>query len=1311
MYYLVDSEHLMASIYFVFGIIILAYGLASLFISIIALTFKVGTAEINDTEDAETKMSKFIKRRNRHIRHMCRSLIGRTYHYLREIPILIIFADLIVQSTVSYKASESHISGVYSWQIFVAAFLLFEVVLRMVIYLPEILFFFTSWLNCLDLFLAIANIIIILPFVHRREVLYAWLNVFQVVRFYRCTIAIRFIRDLWMRVLLQARLILDVTIFYYVFIYLASILGCLLLQGVIPPEENGGGSMFTFQTLANSFLAMYIISTTENWTAISYNAVVFTESLFSRIFVASFFIAWFIVSNFVTLNMFIAVLSENLELSVSAKEMEQVYIFFKQELRRQSGESIEQTKHGLKYFLRFLTPRSQQPENDKAMFEKVVDMLKDSGLDNFLGSHNGTNADLSDPALIQTDGNRVTTKSDKVKLEDHKSLLSTIVSPIVKLQKRLRKGNNESYEFSSPEQYISYMRERQQEEVDQIRNDPNYNKSLRIFSVDNKLRRLCQRIVPPGYGTRLEGQTEPTIFWNIFWGFMLAATIGLIVIAVIVTPIYYKQYLTYTRMNWYVITEAAFLGVFTLELVIKLIADGFFFAPNAYLRQVWGVIDFFVWATLVANLIQEIFLRDVSSRVIRAFKALRALRLLTVNFRAQELFHSIIIVGIWKLFSAALIALSLLYPFSVWGLNLFRGKMFSCNDSGFSGPLEKCVGEFASSPFNWDVLAPRAITKSYYDFDTFGHSFLILFEIISLEGWVDVLVSAMSITGKFNQPEFRSSNFYGAFVILYNTISTIFILTLFLSVVIQNYAKSSGNAYFTDAQRMWYEIEKSIRTTRPSIRPPGLIEGTFRARLFHKFVNNHSWVHVSMFLSLVGISVVLMSEWYPLTPHARGVQWSFLTTFLVNYLIMISLKCYAFGPKQYFRRRWDLYAFVVTIFSFLLKTVGFAFDSEFYTFQILEKLFYVGMLLLMIPYSQRLGQLLKTAAASIPNMFHLLLVWAVLYFMFGIAMNQVFGMTRIGENGSTVINFRSLPNALVLLFRMSCGEGWNQIMADYTVEYPNCYVYGQDTDCGSQTYAYILFISWNIISMYIFTNLLVSLIFEQFAYLARPSEPQINRDKIRDFKAAWIVFDPTARGFIEVRDLRAFLGSLEGYFSTRIHTEPWTVRSILQDSGSVNEGKVDVPTLRKYLKGYPWQEVAMRRAKSEQFYEHAFELQDEQGRISFHSLLLLFPFYNDMGATQCLNLRDYLHYQNILKRIKERQRAEREAGLREMVKEMLRVQVLRIHRRKEEYTRQTGVPMPTLRIGFPGSSPASPRSPQGGTYMDNSTTLVDPSYD
>ena len=49
--------------------------------------------------------------------------------------------------------------------------------------------------------------------------------------------------------------------------FLAAILACVLLRGAIPIKSDGETNFIAFQHLANAFLGMYMISSTENWTS------------------------------------------------------------------------------------------------------------------------------------------------------------------------------------------------------------------------------------------------------------------------------------------------------------------------------------------------------------------------------------------------------------------------------------------------------------------------------------------------------------------------------------------------------------------------------------------------------------------------------------------------------------------------------------------------------------------------------------------------------------------------------------------------------------------------------------------------------------------------------------------------------------------------------------------------------------------------------------------------------------------------------------------------------------------------------------
>ena len=315
---------------------------------------------------------------------------------------------------------------------------------------------------------------------------------------------------------------------------------------------------------------------------------------------------------------------------------------------------------------------------------------------------------------------------------------------------------------------------------------PNYNVSLFVFGPRNPVRILCQKIVPPGRAERIEGSTPYKPVWWSFSAFIYASIVAMVLLACVTTPLYQREYYATHQINirnWFVWTDMAFAVLFTIEALIKVVADGFFFTPNAYFRSVWGFIDGIVLVTLWINVITSLYQDNSVARAVGAFKALRALRLLNISDNARDTFYAVIVLGGWKVVSTAFVSLSLLIPFAILGLNIFNGQMQSCNDINFGySNLSNCVGEWNSTPFNWSVLAPHQVSNPYYSFDNFGSSLFILFQIVSQEGWTDVMWSAMSMTGVGVQPRSFASQGNAMFFIIFNLLGAIFILTLFVSV-------------------------------------------------------------------------------------------------------------------------------------------------------------------------------------------------------------------------------------------------------------------------------------------------------------------------------------------------------------------------------------------------------------------------------------------------------------------------------------------------------------------------------------------------
>ena len=332
--------------------------------------------------------------------------------------------------------------------------------------------------------------------------------------------------------------------------------------------------------------------------------------------------------------------------------------------------------------------------------------------------------------------------------------------------------------------------ERRAQKADFIRNHPSYDKTFWVFSQKNIVRQWCQKLVEPAGGERIFGQPHSRLAHPIFQLLILCTVIAGIVVESIATPVYRREY--YARMglirgSWFDIAEASLGLALFLDFLVKVMADGLSFTPNAYLRSIWNIFDFFVLIGLIVNIGTGLVFVGGLSRLTRSLKALRVLRLITLIEKMRTTFQSLIISGTLRILDAAVLAILYMIPFAVWGLNIFAGRMGSCNDDSVAG-LSACVGEFDQNaaavsnafPFPVPRVWANPSPSTSFSFDSFRASLLILFEIVSLEGWIDVMQVATSITGPDQQPQINSAQFNAFFFIIYILLGGVIIFTLFV---------------------------------------------------------------------------------------------------------------------------------------------------------------------------------------------------------------------------------------------------------------------------------------------------------------------------------------------------------------------------------------------------------------------------------------------------------------------------------------------------------------------------------------------------
>ncbi|KAL8704743.1 MAG: hypothetical protein Q9201_002127 [Fulgogasparrea decipioides] len=1241
LYYTTDSDWLASALFFAFGIVIMSLWLMNLLVAVITSSFQIIREESKGSAfTASDQIYPILDEEEPKRISPLQRLYDKTYW----VWIAVIFFGLVVQCLRTADMGPRHAKFVDTTETVVTAILALEIVARFAVNWRS---FHRNKRNWIDLGIAVITAIIQIPPIHNSGQPYAWLTFFQILRCYRVVLAVSITRDLIQIVMGNVSGLLNLIVFVFLVTFLVAIFAVQIFRGELPPTED---IHITFENIYNSFIGMYQVLSSENWTSLMYSATSAEDQWHAAWISATFFILWFILANFIVLNMFIAVIQENFDVTEDEKRLYQVRAFLQQ-------NEVGGSSHGnLSLATIFKLGRGSDRVEDPLDYgPATTDMLvKETVLRDFL--------DEMEPADDLEDERITINRHSTVAVQP--GLLSAMWGKFLGIigkqepnpfysRIKFSRGDRELDPSTMAREVVSATEQRKRAQRQFLLNHPTYNTSLFLFKPNHPIRRFCQRVVGPGRGMQRFGGVEPIKpVWYGFSAVIYATIVVMVILACVSTPLYQRDYFIrhggYTVHNWFVWTDMSFAIIFTLEALIKVIADGFFWTPNAYFRGSWGFIDGLVLVTLWINVVTSLHKDGAVSRAVGFFKALRALRLLNVSDSARDTFHSVIVLGGWKVLSAAFVSLSLLVPFAIYGLNLFNGQFEMCNDKNVTA-LSECVGEYNSSPYNWSITAPRQVANPYYRFDDFGSSLSILFQIVSQEGWTDVMWSAMSANGRGNQPQPLRSQGNAVFFIVFNLLGAVFVLTLFVSVFMRNYTEQTGVAFFTAEQRSWLELRKLLRQIAPSKRPSTKSATKWRGRAYRIAVKKRGkWSRfITVVLTLHLILLVLdFSPEVPWWEATRG--WLFLA-FTLTYIANIIIRIVGLTWKRFRKSSWDLYS-IASVAGTVVTTLLQLTRWKNHLYSQIRNLFLVSIALLLIPRNNQLDQLFKTAAASLTAIGNLLATWFVLFLVYAIAMTQTFGLTRFGSNENGNLNFRNVPKALILLFRMSCGESWNAIMEDFaTIKYPNCNV-SEDfyqSDCGSTPWARALFISWNILSMYIFVSLFVSLIFESFSYVYQRSSglSVVSREEIRRFKEAWATYDPEGTGYISKEQFPRLLGELSGVFEMRIYDSDHSVNSILADCKveprgtdppppGVVEG-VDLAKLNRHLASIDVPEIRRRRKRMELFFQEIMVSADVDRGINFTSCLMILAHYNIISDGKSLKLDEYLRRRARLQRVEE----------------------------------------------------------------------------
>uniref|UniRef100_A0A673IB57 Voltage-dependent N-type calcium channel subunit alpha-1B n=1 Tax=Sinocyclocheilus rhinocerous TaxID=307959 RepID=A0A673IB57_9TELE len=541
--------------------------------------------------------------------------------------------------------------------------------------------------------------------------------------------------------------------------------------------------------------------------------------------------------------------------------------------------------------------------------------------------------------------------------------------------------------------------------------------------------------------------------------------------------------------------DYVFTGVFTFEMVIKMIDLGLLLHPGSYFRDPWNILDFIVvTGALVAFACSGTKGKDINT--IKSLRVLRVLRPLKTIKRLPKL----------KVISYCLV-LSLLiqiYQFFIqFDVFVLRGQFLEYGSDGGA------------------MTQPREWKKYDFHYDNVLWAFLTLFTVSTGEGWPTVLKHSVDATFEDQGPSPGYRMETSIFYVVYFIVFPFFFVNIFVALIIITF-QEQGDKAMSDCS-----LEKNERAcidfainAKPLTRYMPQDKQSYQYKIW-KFVVSTPFEYSILTMIAINTVVLMMKFHGAPKPYEDMLKWLNII-FTALFTLECILKVIAFGPLNYLKEAWNIFDFVTVLGSITDILVTEIKDKRINLSFL--RLFRAARLIKLLRQGYTIRILLWTFVQSFKALPYVCLLIAMLFFIYAIIGMQVFGNIMLSEESAINIhnNFQTFFQALMLLFRSATGEGWHEIMLSCLSDRPCDRDSGYTgKECGSD-FAYFYFVSFIFLCSFLMLNLFVAVIMDNFEYLTRDASI-LGPHHLDEFIRVWAEYDPAACGRISYLDMYEML--------------------------------------------------------------------------------------------------------------------------------------------------------------------------------------------
>ncbi|KAM8979230.1 voltage-dependent L-type calcium channel subunit alpha-1C isoform 22-T22 [Sarcophilus harrisii] len=631
-----------------------------------------------------------------------------------------------------------------------------------------------------------------------------------------------------------------------------------------------------------------------------------------------------------------------------------------------------------------------------------------------------------------------------------------------------------------------------------------------IFGHNNRFRLQCHRIV------------NNNVFTNLILFFILLSSISLAA----EDPVRHNSFRNQILFHF----DIVFTTIFTIEIALKMTAYGAFLHKGSFCRNYFNILDLLV----VSVSLISFGIQSSAINVVKILRVLRVLRPLRAINRAKGLKHVVqcVFVAIRTIGNIVIVTTLLQFMFACIGVQLFKGKLYTCTDSSKQTEAE-CKGNYITykdGEVDHPIIQPRSWENSKFDFDNVLTAMMALFTVSTFEGWPELLYRSIDSHTEDKGPIYNYRVEISIFFIIYIIIIAFFMMNIFVGFVIVTFQEQGEQEYKN------CELDKNQRQC---------VEYALKARPLRRYIpkNQHQYkvwyvVNSTYFEYLMFVLILLNTICLAMQHYGQSCLFKIAMNILNMlftglFTVEMILKLIAFKPKHYFCDAWNTFDALIVVGSIVDIAITENAEENSRISITFFRLFRVMRLVKLLSRGEGIRTLLWTFIKSFQALPYVALLIVMLFFIYAVIGMQVFG--KIALNDTTEINrnnnFQTFPQAVLLLFRCATGEAWQDIMLaclpgkKCAPESESSNSTESETYCGS-SFAVFYFISFYMLCAFLIINLFVAVIMDNFDYLTRDWSI-LGPHHLDEFKRIWAEYDPEAKGRIKHLDVVTLLRRIQ----------------------------------------------------------------------------------------------------------------------------------------------------------------------------------------